>query len=405
MSNFTGVTFAQQKVLPSDDAIIRRAILPDGILYGCELSYSGSTLTMAAGQMLICGRQIRHPSSQNWAVVDATSGFARLLLTVDLTRTSTKEVFEQVVDSIEYAAAEDGFPELEQSDVNVSGSRYQVVACVVSLGTGGITGIVTQLQPSRVESGGGLNFSVVGGLTQPANPKENTIWVETDVDITSWIFSATEPETPAEGMVWIITGKASAAEFNALKKNSIQVYPISAKQYVSGAWVNVTAKSYQGGEWVDWIEWLFNYSTQPYEWHTTDRSSEPDAIAGKNPTVTTNSDGSITITMTKVSNAMYEGTYEMVEPYDLTGKTALTIEYSIENSGNEAEPVFGFVLYSEESGSDSIAYTDLSKNNTTDKLAFAGVGTCYIAILCRNNYWDVNRPDTVTMTLKTILAE
>ena len=46
MSNFTGVTFAKQKVSPSDDAVIRRAVLTDGILFGCELSYSGSTLTM-----------------------------------------------------------------------------------------------------------------------------------------------------------------------------------------------------------------------------------------------------------------------------------------------------------------------------------------------------------------------
>ena len=100
-SNFTGITFPKQRVAPSDDAIIRRAILPDGILTGCDISYSGSTLTMAAGQLMICGRQVRHPSSQNWAVVDATSGYARLLLTIDTTRTSTKNVFDQVLDTIE----------------------------------------------------------------------------------------------------------------------------------------------------------------------------------------------------------------------------------------------------------------------------------------------------------------
>lgn len=100
--------------------------------------------------------------------------------------------------------------------------------------------------------GAGLNFKVVGN-PQPANPKENTIWVETDVDITSWIFSATEPAAAEEGMVWIITGTSSQIEFNALKKNGIQVYPLSAKQYVGGAWVDKTAKSYQGGEWIEWI--------------------------------------------------------------------------------------------------------------------------------------------------------
>lgn len=55
-----------------------------------------------------------------------------------------------------------------------------------------------------------------------------------------------------EGTVWITTGKSSTAPFNALKKNNITVYPISAKQYVNGAWVDKTAKIYQSGAWVDW---------------------------------------------------------------------------------------------------------------------------------------------------------
>lgn len=268
MNNFTGVTFAQQKVLPSDDAIIRRASLSDGVLYGCEMSYSGSTLTMGSGQLLICGRQIRHPAAENLAIVDATSGFARLVLTVDLTKTSSKDSFEQVVDSIEYAASQDGFLELVQENINVSGTRYQVVACVVSLGTGGITGIVDQIGAVEASGGGGLNFSVVGGLTQPANPKENTIWVETDVPITIWTFSAAEPTEPVDGMVWIIAGKASTVEFNALKKNGIQVYPISASQYVSGAWVDVIAKSYQNGEWVDWWDGVLYNAGDTYDSYT-----------------------------------------------------------------------------------------------------------------------------------------
>lgn len=149
-TNFTGITFAEQKVTPSDDAVIRRAVLPDSILTGCELSYSGSTLTMADGLLMICGRQVRHPAAQNWAVMDATSGYARLLLTIDLTRSASKEAFDQVVDTIEYASSIDGFPDLEQADINKSGTRYQIVACVVSLGPGGISGIVSQLGGSSI---------------------------------------------------------------------------------------------------------------------------------------------------------------------------------------------------------------------------------------------------------------
>lgn len=103
-------------------------------------------------------------------------------------------------------------------------------------------------------AGGGnpLNFRVVGGTAEPANPKENTLWVNTDHKITSWIFSPAEPTEPSEGMVWFFTDTSSAVKFNALKKNGIQVYPLSAKQYVSGAWVDVTAKSCQGGAWTEW---------------------------------------------------------------------------------------------------------------------------------------------------------
>lgn len=265
---FTGITFAEQKVTPSDDAIIRRSMLSDGILTGCAVSYSGSTLTMAAGYLLICGRQIRHPAAQNWAVVDASSGYARLLLTIDLTRTATKETFDQVVDTIEYASAEDGFPDLEQGDINESGTRYQVEICKVSLGTGGISGIVSQLQPCETSGGGGVNFKVVGGLIQPSDPKDNDIWINTDTAITGWVFSATEPEAPTEGMVWIFTGDSSPVAFSATKKNPVMVYPISAKQYVGGAWVDKTAKSFQNGDWVDWWNgyWFESGSEPAVKW-------------------------------------------------------------------------------------------------------------------------------------------
>ena len=70
--------------------------------------------------------------------------------------------------------------------------------------------------------------------------------------------TATEPDGIAdEGIVWIKTGTSSAAEFNALKKNGITVYPLSAKQYVDGAWVTKIAKSYLSGEWKDWGTFLF----------------------------------------------------------------------------------------------------------------------------------------------------
>lgn len=112
----------------------------------------------------------------------------------------------------------------------------------------------------KTNAGGGgtsLNFDVKRYSTEAellaATPKKYTIGIISTTEITSWGFYATKPDTPDEGMVWISVGTSSSVEFNALKKNGIQVCPISAKQYVGGAWVDKTAKSYQNGAWVDWI--------------------------------------------------------------------------------------------------------------------------------------------------------
>lgn len=115
----------------------------------------------------------------------------------------------------------------------------------------------------NVTGGGGaaLNFKVLAYATeealQAATPAENTIGIITETPIICWLFSATEPSPAAAGMVWITVSISSAVEFNALKKNGIQVYPMSAKQYVDGSWVDVTAMSYQGGEWADWVTYLY----------------------------------------------------------------------------------------------------------------------------------------------------
>ena len=335
--SFTGVTFANQKVSPSDDAIIRRAILPDGILTGCGISYSGSTLTMASGQLMVCGRQIRHPSAQNWAVVDATSGFARLVLTVDLTRTASKETFDQVTTSIEYASAEDGFVELEQSDINVSGTRYQVAVCVVSLGAGGITGIVSQLEKSAVDGSGALNFKVVGGVTQPSGPAENTIWVSTTQKITAWIFSHTAPADPVEGMVWFSIGTSGQVEMNALKKNGIQLFPISASQYVGGAWQTVSTMIWQEGAWTEWWDgFLYNSGDECTDFGGEWISEAIPRTSGGDASARTITKGDTSLSVAGVTN---KGTIvRKAEKINLSGKSILEFTGALHNpssSGTE----------------------------------------------------------------------
>nr|DAM55816.1 MAG TPA: Receptor Binding Protein sandwich domain, phage receptor.75A [Caudoviricetes sp.] len=250
MADFSGVTFAKQNVTPADDGLIRRALLSDGILTGCNFSYSGYTLSMRAGALIVCGRQIRHPSAQNWAVVGAKSGYARLVLDIDLTKSSTKELFEQVSTTLEYATDEAGFTELIQEDLNVSGSHYQIALCVVSLGEAGITGIVSQLDSA---AGTGGNFSVVGGLTQPTSPKENMIWVKANVKkAPKYVFAVAAPDSPSEGLIWFLASSSGAIT--------------QASAYTDGAWVTTDAYMYLAGNWVQitaaWNGELFDNGNQ-----------------------------------------------------------------------------------------------------------------------------------------------
>ena len=56
-------------------------------------------------------------------------------------------------------------------------------------------------------------------------------------------------------MIWFATGNNSDVSFFTLKMDGREfdeVYPVSAKQYISDVWVNKIVKSYQNGKWVDW---------------------------------------------------------------------------------------------------------------------------------------------------------
>lgn len=77
-----------------------------------------------------------------------------------------------------------------------------------------------------------------------------TFGLESSVE---FVGSEERTDASADGAVWISTGTNSSTAFNALKKNNVTVYPLSAKQCVSGVWNAMDAKTYQNGAWVEWI--------------------------------------------------------------------------------------------------------------------------------------------------------
>lgn len=109
----------------------------------------------------------------------------------------------------------------------------------------------------RSNAGGGannLNFRVIGSSTEPANPKDNDIWVQTNATITEWQLrgesglSWLEPE----GNVIIQTDSTPSDPvfFNCLKKNRIYQTLKRCSQVIDGAWKTLNAYIYQEGHWI-----------------------------------------------------------------------------------------------------------------------------------------------------------
>ena len=230
-----------------------------------------------------------------------------------------------------------------------------------------------------------LNFKVVSYETEEelvaASPKENTVGVVTADTITSWIFSATEPTEPVEGMVWFTTSTTSHAAFNALKKNTLQVYPISAKQYIGGAWVRKTAKIYQNGQWKEAFADLILLDKNGF--------LSPFSKTGGNgsiSTVTTTAN-SFTVTVRHNSNGAIKYTQGAFDKkYDLTNYN--TLEFTVsEATFTSYSGSLGYIGASHDSTSTTYVATKTFNNTGTYTLDISTLkGEYYIVARCTYDY-------------------
>ena len=99
-------------------------------------------------------------------------------------------------------------------------------------------------------SGGGLNFTVVGGTVQPENPAENTIWISTETEITGWVFDVNEPAAEI-GKVWFKENDLGSCEFDMFDEGTMIVCVSDAYIFNSNEELEkVDAAIYQNGVWV-----------------------------------------------------------------------------------------------------------------------------------------------------------
>lgn len=224
-------------------------------------------------------------------------------------------------------------------------------------------------------SGGApLNFKIVSYATQEtllaARPAENTIGIVTTVKIPSWLFSPSEPSSAEPGMVWIKTGGSGPREINALKKNGIIIYPLSASQYVGGTWESVTAMSYQRGKWETWITYLYNHGDECTHltggWTATAlKSSQHTTVSAKAPTITRNGDS------IKAAVSSGGGVFHCEDKIDLTDFNTLTIRGTFTRTGEQSRNLMAgcwkeFGSYYDDGNGVADAYAKLEGSSGTE---------------------------------------
>ena len=248
-------------------------------------------------------------------------------------------------------------------------------------------GFVTAINDIR--TGVELNFQVVGGTAAPANPTENTIWVNTDQTITSWVFSHNQPSNPSEGMVWIVNGASTISEFDAVSDVSLRVQVAGVKQYVNGVWETKTVKVYQNGEWASLSTYLVKNGIDNTEktggWNTgVGWGYNSDVVS---PTITFD-DGIMKVTY-PTNDGLQFGGISTKNPIDLTNYNTLEMLLSSAQATGSSYPSQGglsalYMCLGKDTNSKVATAAIAVKESVTNKVASINIsdltGLYYIGI-------------------------
>ena len=144
----------------------------------------------------------------------------------------------------------------------------------------------------RTNTGGaGLNLTILASVTQPGNPVENLVWINTSTAIPHWYWQAAEPsaEEKEEGALWIAVNSLATNKLDVLRNNNLIVGFGTAKQWINNAWVTVGGKIYHSGSW-------HNLQTFVYDGTIGSPTGNYNADIGGQPWTTGTDGGSVTIT-------------------------------------------------------------------------------------------------------------
>lgn len=154
LSVIQGVTFPNQKVSAKDHGALFEKCLTDGIIKGCEISYSGRNVTIGEGYLIVAGREI-HLTGANTISLSGSDNhpYVRIKVRIDKGKISSLTTFDQVSFEIDRANTYSGLPSLTKEDINGNGVIYEASMVVLKMTNGAFSSIYSRMQPAVPASG------------------------------------------------------------------------------------------------------------------------------------------------------------------------------------------------------------------------------------------------------------
>lgn len=136
-----GFRFTNQLANAEVDARIHQEFLNknDGIFYGMNISKTNNSITIAEGLCEIAGRPVAVIDTETVNVGTNTS-YCLLILEIDLSKGSTKDVFEQV--SFKILESSSAYPSVTQEDINMYNGENNIYQLEFARFRTGSTGII-----------------------------------------------------------------------------------------------------------------------------------------------------------------------------------------------------------------------------------------------------------------------
>ena len=150
---FKPITFDYQSVKSKNDGGLYNAIfIHDGIIWGCDITVTATSVTFSSGEIIIGGRIVWVDGATTVPITNPIqNGYARIKARIDLTKEATQTEIYQFETPVEFSTTT-LFPDLTQETINDTGTIYERELVVVKIEAGNVTAITRKMGNAEIDA-------------------------------------------------------------------------------------------------------------------------------------------------------------------------------------------------------------------------------------------------------------